>query len=86
MVDVAIFDCLISCVQQLCKEDDSLETMMENVIVLKQTLETAKETPSVVENEPILPTPETLAAQFNHRLDFNFIWISSNSCFQPTKY
>ncbi|XP_038146939.1 protein virilizer homolog isoform X2 [Cyprinodon tularosa] len=55
---------------QLCKEDDSLETMMENVIVLKQTLETAKETPSVVENEPILPTPETLAAQFNHRTVF----------------
>ncbi|MEQ2197058.1 hypothetical protein XENOCAPTIV_022019 [Xenoophorus captivus] len=55
---------------KLSKEDDSLETMMENVIVLRQMLESATETPPAVETEPILPAPETLAAQFNHRTVF----------------
>lgn len=44
--------------------------MLENVIVLKQTLETATENLPAAETEPILPAPETLAAQFNHRLVF----------------
>uniref|UniRef100_A0A3P9JLQ4 Vir like m6A methyltransferase associated n=1 Tax=Oryzias latipes TaxID=8090 RepID=A0A3P9JLQ4_ORYLA len=55
---------------KLCKEDDSMETMLENVIVLRQTLEVASDTAPVVETEPILPPPETLAAQFNHRTVF----------------
>ncbi|XP_041799289.1 protein virilizer homolog isoform X1 [Chelmon rostratus] len=57
-------------ITKLCKEDDSLETMLENVIVLKQTLETASDTPPAADTEPTLPAPETLAAQFNHRTVF----------------
>uniref|UniRef100_A0A3Q2QRL4 Vir like m6A methyltransferase associated n=1 Tax=Fundulus heteroclitus TaxID=8078 RepID=A0A3Q2QRL4_FUNHE len=53
-----------------CKDDDSMESMMENVAVLKQTLETATETAPAAETEPVLPAPETLAAQFNHRTVF----------------
>lgn len=53
--------------QKLCKEEDSLETMLENVIVLKQVLETAADTPSTTEPEPTLPAPETLGAQFKNR-------------------
>lgn len=53
--------------QDLCKEEDSLETMLENVIVLKQVLETATDTPATNELEPTLPAPETLAAQFKNR-------------------
>lgn len=53
--------------QKLCKEDESLETMLENVIVLRQTLETATDTPPAADTEPTLPAPETLGAQFNHR-------------------
>lgn len=53
--------------QKLCKEEDSLETMLENVIVLKQVLETAADTPSTNEPEPTLPAPETLGAQFKNR-------------------
>ncbi|XP_013871078.1 protein virilizer homolog isoform X1 [Austrofundulus limnaeus] len=55
---------------KFCKEDDSLETMLENVIVLKQTLEASTEAPPAAETEPVLPAPETLAAQFNHRTVF----------------
>ncbi|XP_024122947.1 protein virilizer homolog isoform X3 [Oryzias melastigma] len=55
---------------KLCKEDDSMETMLENVIVLRQTLEVASDTTPLTETEPILPPPETLAAQFNHRTVF----------------
>lgn len=40
---------------------------MENVIFLRQTLETATDTPPAVDSEPTLPAPETLGAQFNHR-------------------
>ncbi|KAM9852272.1 protein virilizer homolog [Aulostomus maculatus] len=57
-------------ITKLCKEDDSLETMLESVIVLRQTLETATDTPPAAETEPTLPIPETLGAQFNHRTVF----------------
>ncbi|KAM7420752.1 hypothetical protein PAMA_015125 [Pampus argenteus] len=57
-------------ITKLCKEDDSLETMLENVIVLRQTLETAADTPPAADTEPTLPAPETLVAQFNHRTVF----------------
>uniref|UniRef100_UPI0037E9748B protein virilizer homolog isoform X2 n=1 Tax=Semicossyphus pulcher TaxID=241346 RepID=UPI0037E9748B len=54
----------------LCKDDESLETLLENVIVLRQTLETATDTPPAADTEPTLPAPETLGAQFNHRTVF----------------
>ncbi|XP_056142523.1 protein virilizer homolog [Lampris incognitus] len=57
-------------ITKLCKEDESLETMLENVIVLRQTLESATDTPSAADTEPTLPAPETLLAQFNHRTVF----------------
>ncbi|XP_030249925.1 protein virilizer homolog isoform X2 [Sparus aurata] len=57
-------------ITKLCKEDDSLDTMLENVIVLRQLLETAIDTPPVAETEPTLPAPETLGAQFNNRTVF----------------
>lgn len=41
--------------------------MLETVIVLRQTLETATDTPAAVDTEPILPAPEALGTQFNHR-------------------
>uniref|UniRef100_A0A7N9AL89 Vir like m6A methyltransferase associated n=1 Tax=Mastacembelus armatus TaxID=205130 RepID=A0A7N9AL89_9TELE len=57
-------------ITNLCKEDESLETMLENVIVLRQTLEMATDTLPAAETEPTLPAPETLGAQFNHRTVF----------------
>uniref|UniRef100_A0A8C7HL68 Vir like m6A methyltransferase associated n=1 Tax=Oncorhynchus kisutch TaxID=8019 RepID=A0A8C7HL68_ONCKI len=51
----------------LCKEEDSLETLLENVIGLRQTLESTMDTSSPPETEPTLPNPDTLLAQFNHR-------------------
>uniref|UniRef100_A0A7N5ZZP1 Virilizer N-terminal domain-containing protein n=1 Tax=Anabas testudineus TaxID=64144 RepID=A0A7N5ZZP1_ANATE len=57
-------------ISKLCKEDESLETMLENVIVLRQTLETASDTPPAADTEPTLPAPETLGTQFNHRTVF----------------
>ncbi|XP_054637823.1 protein virilizer homolog isoform X2 [Dunckerocampus dactyliophorus] len=57
-------------ITKLCKEDDSLETMLESVTVLRQTLETAADEPPAADTEPTLPVPETLAAQFNHRTVF----------------
>ncbi|CAJ1062198.1 protein virilizer homolog isoform X1 [Xyrichtys novacula] len=57
-------------ITKLCKEDESLETLLENVIVLRQTLETATDTPPGADTEPTLPSPETLGAQFNHRTVF----------------
>ncbi|XP_041842968.1 protein virilizer homolog isoform X2 [Melanotaenia boesemani] len=57
-------------ITKLCKEDDSLEAMLENVIVLRQTLEAATDMPSAADTEPTLPAPETLGAQFNHRTVF----------------
>ncbi|XP_069392962.1 protein virilizer homolog isoform X1 [Paralichthys olivaceus] len=57
-------------ITKLSKEDESLEAMLENVIVLRQTLETATDTPPAADTEPTLPAPETLGAQFNHRTVF----------------
>uniref|UniRef100_A0A8C7F362 Vir like m6A methyltransferase associated n=1 Tax=Oncorhynchus kisutch TaxID=8019 RepID=A0A8C7F362_ONCKI len=54
----------------LCKEEDSLETLLENVIGLRQTLESTMDTSSPPEMEPTLPNPDTLLAQFNHRTVF----------------
>jgi len=41
--------------------------MLETVIVLRQTLETATDAPPAADTEPTLPAPEALGAQFNHR-------------------
>ncbi|XP_035768183.1 protein virilizer homolog isoform X4 [Neolamprologus brichardi] len=57
-------------IAKLCKDDDSLETMLENVIALRQTLQAATDTPPAADTEPTLPAPETLGAQFNHRTVF----------------
>ncbi|KAF7227300.1 protein virilizer homolog [Nothobranchius furzeri] len=57
-------------ITKLCKEDDSLETMLENTVVLKQALEAATDASPAAETEPVLPAPETLVAQFNHRTVF----------------
>lgn len=46
--------------------------MLENVIVLRQLLETAIDTPPVAETEPTLPAPETLGAQFNNRYKMTY--------------
>ncbi|KAG7470064.1 hypothetical protein MATL_G00135290 [Megalops atlanticus] len=56
-------------ITEYCKEDDSLETLLENVVGLRQMLESAADTPSVQEQEtePTLPAPDSLQAQFNHR-------------------
>ncbi|KAK7886771.1 hypothetical protein WMY93_026392 [Mugilogobius chulae] len=54
-------------ITKLCKEDESLETMLENVMVLRQTLESASDSAPVLDSEPTLPQPEPLASQFNHR-------------------
>ncbi|CAL1611173.1 unnamed protein product [Knipowitschia caucasica] len=54
-------------ITKLCKEDESLETMLENVVVLRQTLESASDSAPALESEPILPPPEPLPLQFNHR-------------------
>uniref|UniRef100_A0A674EP48 Vir like m6A methyltransferase associated n=1 Tax=Salmo trutta TaxID=8032 RepID=A0A674EP48_SALTR len=54
----------------LCKEEDSLETLLENVIGLRQTLETTMDASTPPETEPTLPNPDTLLAQFNHRTVF----------------
>ncbi|XP_049586727.1 protein virilizer homolog isoform X2 [Syngnathus scovelli] len=57
-------------IKKLCKEDESLETLMESVTVLRQALEASTDEPPAVDIEPILPAPETLAIQFNHRTVF----------------
>lgn len=57
-------------ITKLCKEDDSLEPVLETVIVLRQMLESATDAPAPAETEPVLPAPETLAAQFNNRTVF----------------
>lgn len=41
--------------------------MLENVIVLRQLLETATDATPAADPEPTLPAPETLGAQFNNR-------------------
>ncbi|XP_061918857.1 protein virilizer homolog isoform X2 [Entelurus aequoreus] len=57
-------------ITKLCKEDDALETMLESVTVLRKTLDTAADELPSADTEPILPVPETLGAQFNHRTVF----------------
>ncbi|XP_068616022.1 protein virilizer homolog [Brachionichthys hirsutus] len=57
-------------VAKLCKEDDTLEPMLENVIVLRQLLEMATDTAPAEDSEPTLPPPEALGAQFNNRTVF----------------
>lgn len=47
--------------------------MLENVIVLRQTLEMATDTPPAADTEPTLPAPESLGAQFNHRYKMTYI-------------
>jgi len=55
--------------QKLCKEDESLETLLENVAGLRQIIESSGDATANVEpeTEPTLPAPEPLQAQFNHR-------------------
>nr|XP_023666454.1 protein virilizer homolog isoform X2 [Paramormyrops kingsleyae] len=56
-------------IAEFSKEDDALETLLENVVGLRQMLEGAADAPCAPEpeTEPTLPTPDTLQAQFNHR-------------------
>uniref|UniRef100_A0A8D3DU79 Vir like m6A methyltransferase associated n=1 Tax=Scophthalmus maximus TaxID=52904 RepID=A0A8D3DU79_SCOMX len=65
---------------KICKEDESLEAMLENVIVLRQTLEAATDTPPAADTEPTLPAHETLGTQFNHRYSLDeqlkALWFS----------
>lgn len=46
-----------------------METLLENVVGLRQMLEGAADAPCAPEQEtePTLPAPDTLQAQFNHR-------------------
>lgn len=55
--------------QKLCKEDESLETLLENVAGLRQIIESSGDSPANVEpeTEPTLPAPEPLQTLFNHR-------------------
>ncbi|KAL0985360.1 hypothetical protein UPYG_G00155920 [Umbra pygmaea] len=57
-------------IMKLCKEDDALEGLLENVISLRQALETTMDTPSPPDVEPTLPNPHPLLTQFNHRTVF----------------
>ncbi|XP_057196134.1 protein virilizer homolog [Triplophysa rosa] len=56
-------------VTELCKEDESLETLLENVAGLRQIIESSGDAPATAEpeTEPTLPPPEPLQTQFNHR-------------------
>uniref|UniRef100_A0A672SJW9 Vir like m6A methyltransferase associated n=1 Tax=Sinocyclocheilus grahami TaxID=75366 RepID=A0A672SJW9_SINGR len=56
----------------LCKEDESLETLLENVAGLRQIIESSGDAPANAEpeTEPTLPAPEPLQTQFNHRTVF----------------
>uniref|UniRef100_A0A803T336 Vir like m6A methyltransferase associated n=1 Tax=Anolis carolinensis TaxID=28377 RepID=A0A803T336_ANOCA len=51
------------------KEDDSLESLLENVVGLRQMLESAGDASSLSDQdvEPILPAPESLQHLFNNR-------------------
>lgn len=55
--------------QELLKDDDSLESLLENVVGLRQIVESSVETTSQaeLETEPTLPSPEPLQTQFNNR-------------------
>uniref|UniRef100_A0A8C5B3W2 Vir like m6A methyltransferase associated n=1 Tax=Gadus morhua TaxID=8049 RepID=A0A8C5B3W2_GADMO len=54
----------------LSKEDDTLETMLDNVVYLRQSFDNATDVLPAADTEPSLPGPETLLAQFNHRTVF----------------
>uniref|UniRef100_A0A672SH45 Vir like m6A methyltransferase associated n=1 Tax=Sinocyclocheilus grahami TaxID=75366 RepID=A0A672SH45_SINGR len=72
----ALFDFLRQIVNnenmKLCKEDESLETLLENVAGLRQIIESSGDAPANAEpeTEPTLPAPEPLQTQFNHRTVF----------------
>uniref|UniRef100_A0A673LVS6 Protein virilizer homolog n=1 Tax=Sinocyclocheilus rhinocerous TaxID=307959 RepID=A0A673LVS6_9TELE len=59
-------------IESLCKEDESLETLLENVAGLRQIIESSGDAPTNAEPEaePTLPAPEPLQTQFNHRTVF----------------
>ncbi|XP_030639280.1 protein virilizer homolog [Chanos chanos] len=56
-------------ITELMKEDESLEALLENVVGLRQILESSGDTSPSTESdtEPTLPFPEPLQMQFNHR-------------------
>uniref|UniRef100_A0A8B9GZU1 Vir like m6A methyltransferase associated n=1 Tax=Astyanax mexicanus TaxID=7994 RepID=A0A8B9GZU1_ASTMX len=56
-------------ITELFKEDETLEALVENVVGLRQILESSGETPGHTESEtePTLPSPEPLQTQFNNR-------------------
>ncbi|KAL1259539.1 hypothetical protein QQF64_010116 [Cirrhinus molitorella] len=56
-------------IMKLCKEDESLESLLENVAGLRQIIESSGDAPTNAdpETEPTLPAPEPLQTQFNHR-------------------
>ncbi|TSK20254.1 Protein virilizer [Bagarius yarrelli] len=56
-------------ITDLLKEDDSLEALLENVVGLRQIVESTGETMDQAEpeTEPTLPFPEQLQIQFNNR-------------------
>ncbi|XP_048385433.1 protein virilizer homolog isoform X1 [Stegostoma tigrinum] len=56
-------------VTELCKEDDSFDSLLENVVGLRQMLESTSDVLPVTAQdvEPVLPVSESLPAQFNNR-------------------
>ncbi|KAM9436699.1 protein virilizer homolog isoform 2-T2 [Clarias gariepinus] len=56
-------------ITELLKEDDSLEALLENVVGLRQIVESSREAMSQAEHEtePTLPSAEPLQTQFNNR-------------------
>ncbi|XP_076868822.1 protein virilizer homolog isoform X2 [Brachyhypopomus gauderio] len=56
-------------ITELFKDDDSLESLLENVVGLRQILESSGDAPGHAEPEiePTLPAPEPLQNQFNNR-------------------
>ncbi|CAL8247193.1 unnamed protein product [Lota lota] len=57
-------------ISKLSKEDELLETMLDNVVYLRQSFDNATDVLPAADAEPSLPGPETLLAQFNHRTVF----------------
>lgn len=55
--------------QECSKEDDSLESLLDNVVGLRQMLESAGDPCPLSDQdvEPILPAPESLQHLFNNR-------------------
>ncbi|GCC25726.1 hypothetical protein chiPu_0004137 [Chiloscyllium punctatum] len=56
-------------VTELCKEDDSFDSLLENVVGLRQMLESTTDVLPVTTQdvEPVLPVSESLPVQFNNR-------------------